>query len=48
MISNEEAEENRTKIVKIFRKLSEDPENINFQNMWKMMKKLWPKEGITI
>ena len=48
IISNEEAEENRAKIVENFGKLSEDPENINLQNMWKMMKKLWPKEGITI
>ena len=30
------------------RKLSEDPENTNLQNLWKMMKKLWPKEGVNI
>ena len=48
MISNEEAKENRAKIVENFRHLSEDPERINLQQMWKKMKKLWPKEGLTV
>ena len=48
IISNKEAEEYRAKIVETFEKLSGDPENINLQSMWKRMKKLWPKEGVTI
>ena len=48
MISNEEAEENRAKIVENFRQLSEDPERVNLNQMWKKMKKLWPKEGVTV
>ena len=48
MISNEEAEENRAKIVENFRQISEDPERVNLHQMWKKMKKLWPKEGVTV
>ena len=47
-IANEEAEVNRAKIVENFKQLSENPENINLQNMWKKIKKLWPKEGVSV
>ena len=48
MIADEEAKINREKIVGNFKQLSEDPERINLQSMWKKMKKLWPKEGVTV
>ena len=48
MISYEEAKENRAKIVENFKKYGEDPESINLQEMWKNMKKLWPKQGSTV
>ena len=48
MISIEIAEENKAKLVENFKRLSEDPEQINLQQMWKRMKKLWPKEGSTV
>ena len=47
-IADEEAEENRAKIMENFKDLSEDPENINLQQMWKMCKRLWPKTGVTL
>ena len=31
-----------------FRQISEDPERVNLHQMWKKMKKLWPKEGVTV
>ena len=37
-----------TKIVENFKSLSENPENINVQQMWKLSKKLWPKSGTTL
>ena len=40
-----EAEENRNKIVSNFKAYSENPESINMQQMWKIMKRLWPKSG---
>ena len=36
------------KIINNFKELSENPENVNLQNMWKMCKRLWPKVGTTI
>ena len=47
-IAEEEAKENRDKIVENFKSLSENPENINVQQMWKLSKKLWPKSGTTL
>ena len=47
-IAEEEAKENRDKIVENFKTLSENPENINLQQMWKLSKKLWPKSRITL
>ena len=43
-----EAEENRNKIVSNFKVYSENPESINMQQMWKIMKKLWPKNGTSL
>ena len=48
MIANEEAEENRSKLVENFGKYSDDPESINLLQMWKTMKKLWPKQGTNV
>ena len=39
---------NHEKIVKNFKSLSENPENINLQQMWKLCKKVWPKCGVTL
>ena len=36
-IADLEAEENRNKIIKNFGQFSEDPENINISEMWKML-----------
>ena len=47
-IAEVEAKENRDKIVENFKTLSENPENINLQQMWKLSKKLWPKSRITL
>ena len=44
-ISELEAEENRNKIMKYFNAYSENPENINLQQMWKTLKNLWSKCG---
>ena len=43
IISEIDAEENRNKIIKHFKSYSDNPDNINLQNMWKTLKKLWPK-----
>ena len=43
-----EAEENRNKIMKNFKEFSENPENINVQQVWKIIKKLWPKGGTSL
>ena len=40
-----EAEENRNQIVKDFKEYSDNPENINIQKIWKMLKRTWPKGG---
>ena len=42
-ISNIEAEDNRKQILRNFKHLSENPENIQMSNMWKQLKKIWPK-----
>ena len=42
-IAEEEARENRNKIMKQFKIFSENPENINMQNMWKILKNICPK-----
>ena len=47
-IADEEARENRDIILKIFKEISEDPDKINLQQMWKMSKKLWPKNIISL
>ena len=44
-IYNLEAEENRNLIIKNFKTISDDPENINLQQVWKTLKKIWPKNG---
>ena len=47
-IADGEAKENREKIINNFKEISEDPDKINLQKMWKMSKKLWPKNSISI
>ena len=47
-IADEEARENRDIILKNFKEISEDPDKINLQQMWKMSKKLWPKNIIPL
>ena len=42
-IAQKEAEESRNIIINNFKKFSENPENVNLQQMWKLMKTLWPK-----
>ena len=41
-ISDIEAEENRSKILKNFKYFSDNPEKINMSEMWKILKKIWP------
>ena len=40
-----EAEENRSKILKNFKYFSDNPENLNMSGMWKLLKKMWPKQN---
>ena len=47
-ISDEEAEINRNKIFNNFQKLSQNPENVNLGNVWKLMNKIWPKCAISL
>ena len=42
-ISSLEAQENRRKILENFQSYSDNPENINMGEMWKLIKKIWPK-----
>ena len=42
-IADKEAEENRNKIIKNFKNLSENPENVNIKEVWKLMRKVFPK-----
>ena len=44
-ISNMEADENRKKLMDNFQQFSDNPENVNVSKMWKLLKKLWPKNG---
>ena len=47
-ISNLEAEVNQNIIKEQFQRYSQDPENVNLQQVWKTMNKLWPKVGATL
>jgi hypothetical protein len=47
-ISEIEAEDNRDKIMKNFKEYSDNPEYINVQKMWKMLKRMWPKGGASL
>ena len=40
-----EAEENRNKIVNNFKQYSDIPESINLHQMWRILKRIWPKVG---
>ena len=42
-IAEKEAEQNRKIIIDNFKQFSDNPERINMQQMWKQMRKLWPK-----
>ena len=42
-IAEIEAEQFRKEIVKKFKLFSQNPENINLPNMWKLLKKISPK-----
>ena len=44
-ISELEAKENRNLIIENFKTLSDNPETINLQQVWKTVNKLWPKHG---
>ena len=48
VISEIEAEENRRIIMDNFKSYSEDPETVNITQMWKTVKKLWPKNAATL
>ena len=43
IIADIKAKLNRNKIMKNFESLAVNPENINLQQVWKSMKKIWPK-----
>ena len=45
IISKIEAETNRNKILKHFKNISDNPDNVNLSQVWKKMDKLWPKVG---
>ena len=47
-IAKIEAKENRDKVIKKFKRFSEDPENINLQEMWKVLKSIGPKFKKTV
>ena len=44
-ISDLEAQENRNRIIQNFKSFSDNPETINMGNVWKRLKKLWPKHN---
>ena len=48
IISNKEAEIKRNEIVKQFKTLSDDPEKINLNQVWKNLNRLCPKVGGTL
>ena len=43
VISSMEAETKRNEIMKHFNEISKDPENVNLNEVWKTMNRLWPK-----
>jgi hypothetical protein len=47
-IAEKVAVENRNMIVNNFKQYSDDPEKINKQEMWKLLKKLWPKSPVIL
>ena len=47
-IAEKVALQNRNIIVKNFKQLSDNCENVNLQKMWKLMKNLWPKNNSVI
>ena len=47
-MAEEEAMENRKIIINNSKSLSENVENINLQQMWKLSKKIWPKSHVTL
>ena len=47
-ISNYEAKTNFAKIKKNFGNICQDPENVNIQEVWKRVNKLWPKFAPTL
>ena len=47
-IADQESEENRKIIIENFQQISENPEKINMQQMWKLYAKLWPKTGTVL
>ena len=47
-ISELEAEENRNKLIKNFKEFSDNPETINLQQVWKTLKRIWPKTGSSL
>ena len=48
IISDFEAKENRKIIMENFKYFSDNPESVNLSQMWKIVKKLWPKCGTTL
>ena len=44
LIADTEAKINRNKIMENFQAFSENPENVNLQQVWKLIDKLWPKK----
>ena len=47
-IADIEAEENHKKIIENFKHLSDNPDQINVQQMWKRFKTLWPKSEVSL
>ena len=47
-IATTEAEANRNKIIENFQSFSQDPENVNLGQVWKVMNKVWPKFGTSV
>ena len=43
-----EVEVNRNKIMDNLKSYSDNPENINLTQMWKTLRKLWPKCGASL
>ena len=47
-ISCLEADENRKSIIKNFKRFSDNPENVNLQEVWKVLKTIGPKYASSI